>query len=76
MYIEDIEAFLEGFMHFPGLNFKTHCFIIEEEAMLLLVFYYRIEDFHCRCCRFNLSLCRLLPFPVLHRCFKAMCVVG
>ena len=25
--IEDNEAFLEGFMHFPSLNFQTHCFM-------------------------------------------------
>ena len=44
--------------------------------MLLLVFYYCIEDFPCRCCRFNLSLCRLLPFPLSYILFQGHVCCG
>ena len=58
----------------PSLNFKT-CFFapIEEEAVLLSVFYYRIFAFLCRCRNFSPFLSRFSTFLfVLCRCLKAI----
>ena len=44
---------------------------IEEEVMLLLVFYYCIWDFPCCCCKFKPFLCRLSPF---HLCYMYVAV--
>ena len=47
----------------PSVTFKIVVKLhIEEEGMLLLVFYYFICAFLCRCRSFNLSLCHLTPF--------------
>ena len=46
----------------PSVTFKIVVLHIEEEGMLLLVFYYFICAFLCRCRSFNLSLCHLTPF--------------
>ena len=51
----------EGCMY-PSVTFEIVVLHIEEEAMLLLVFYYFICAFLCRCRGFNLSLCHLTPF--------------
>ena len=46
----------------PSVTFKIVVLHIEEEGMLLLVFYYFICAFLCRCRSFNLSLCHLTAF--------------
>ena len=46
---------------------------IEEEVMLLLVFYYCIWDFRCCCRRFNPSLCCLSPFPLSYVAVSRPC---
>ena len=49
-------------VYIPSVTFKIVILHIEEEAMLLLVFYYFICAFLCHCRSFNLSLCHLTPF--------------
>lgn len=58
------EALLEGLRMFPVRISKPVIFHIEEEAMLLSVFYYCICNFLCRChCHsFDLSLCHFSSF--------------
>ena len=49
---------------------------IEEESISLLVYYYCLFAFLCRCRSSNPSLCRLSPFLLHCRCSKAMSIVG
>ena len=53
---------VHGGTYVPSLNLKPVVSHIEEEAMLLSLFYYCICTFLCCCCSFNPSFCHFLPF--------------
>ena len=62
--IENIEAFLRGFMHVLCLNFKTRCFMCGRGGHVAVGILLLYLEFPCRCHRLNPSLCRLSPFPL------------
>ena len=59
-----------------SLNVKTSFSRIEEKSIPLLVYYYCLFAFLCRCRSSNPSLCRLSPYLLHCHCSKAMSIVG